>query len=357
MNRSVPILLRDSSRVFFLLFAAAAALVQGCQSESARPVARAQPSRHARGIDGLEFPDGRDLDLGEGWENEYITCQFRIKNVSDHPVSFRKAASTTCGCTAGELSLSRLMPGETTVLTVSLNLPSVAGERKQYAATVHRELDDGTVANVSFVTEIVTSAAWYTVPAEVSVRLNAAESRTVKLNVFGSRDCVANIVGTSTTVPGGNVRHAAESLDPFRPVSVTCEIPADAGEGKYQILIQCDDKRFPQRSITVRIGREATFQALPASILLRRSGPDGQFAGKVTILVPGSAGDLQVTGPEGLNCEVGPWREYQAARKMSVVNVTYDGLPSDYAGEEIVVRAVDANMGKVELPIPVRIID
>ncbi len=348
----------DSSRsgcIAALLIALFAAC--GCNKvEMQTPVSRPTESLPVVNHDaGLEFLDGRTLDLGTGWENAHVKCSFRIRNASDQVVMFRKAVTTTCGCSAGELTSPRLQPGETTTLTVSLTLPATAGERKRYSATVHRELADGSLSNIPFIADIVTKAAWYTVPETLNVRLADSESRMINLNVFGSNGRTTNIVRVTSTVPHATVKYSSQKLDPHESVTVDCALPAEVTDGTYSLVIETDDELLPQRRIRLQIHREAAFDVMPKSVLLRRYDTDYRYVGRITVVAPETAGAIRCVGPGGMRCNVGSDREFERGRKMSPVDLEFEGMPSEFSGEDLVVSATTADGNVMEYRVPIRI--
>lgn len=69
-----------------------------------------------------------DLDMGEVWEAKNFVCRLPIHNHSSRTIEIRKFV-TSCGCTAVEPSSISILPGETAMVNVNIDLTHrLAGE-------------------------------------------------------------------------------------------------------------------------------------------------------------------------------------------------------------------------------------
>lgn len=335
--------------------------VVGCSSEiqHAAKTTRNAPeltlAREPAELAGLEFPDGRHLDLGDGWEKTTVECSYRIKNVSDEAIKFRKAVSTTCGCTAGELSSEELAPGETCTLKVSLVLPDVAGEKKRYMATVHRQPADGPIRNIAFTADLTTKAAWFTIPADFTWRLTEDELKSFELGILGCRDRSTKILDVSTNLPNTTLTFAKTELDPLEPVVVHGQATEDLPAGRYEIVIKTDEPLRPERKVSVTVARDAAFRVMPGSVFLRKVKDTEHHFARMVVIRPNSAGPVECSVIDGLTYSIGEDQEYNDSQKMCVVELILDKAVADFSNADLVVSTQTSDGVRQECRVPTRI--
>lgn len=341
-------------------FAIVLCVAVGCETQPVNNSVEVQANEQSTVLAadfGLEFPDGRTLDLGSGWENAEVKCQFRIRNSGRKTIDFRKAVTTTCGCTDGTLSKPQLPPGETTMLNLTIALPSSAGSQKRYFATVHRVLDDGTLGNIGFAVDVITNAAWYFVPESVTYRLTEGQSRSISLNVFGSENRHSRIIGATSTIPDAVVTFGSGKLDPLVAQQVLCDVPPNTPAGKYEIIVESDDDIVKKRLVAIELLRLVKVEILPQSVFLRRVKGSTLYTAKMTVISPKLAASINCIVPEGLRYSIGEPHDFEGGRQMSVVNLSYEGIPERVADRNLVVTVDVPDEPPISCEVPLRIQD
>ncbi len=326
-------------------------LSAGCESPSTE-IGRSETADAP--LDELVFPDGQHHDLGDGLENENITCSFRIQNPSNETIRFRKAVSTTCGCTAGQLSSDSLLPGQTTKLKMTLSLPPVAGESKRYSATVHRVLDDEKISNIQFTVDARTKAVWYTVPNQLNCRIIDSKLAHIEFGVLGSIDSQATITGVSTTLPGTEFSFDRPELDSLEPIRVTGNVLGNVPEGKYQIVIQSDDVKLPERQISIEVRHDSSCDVVPRSLLLRKPDNSSYFTGRITVIAVKPAENLSWDDRDDLLCTITS-QVTSGNRTVSVMEVSYNGESEQFREGALTLKLALPDDGVKKWEIPVRL--
>jgi len=88
----------------------------------------------------LEFPDGRERDLGIVVEGSTFTTAFRIRNRSSEDITLLENVATSCGCTAGNIDNINLAPNEEATLTLTLSAATNEFTTKTLSATVFQKV-------------------------------------------------------------------------------------------------------------------------------------------------------------------------------------------------------------------------
>lgn len=68
-------------------------------------------------------------DFGKATELQVLTYNFQVKNTGDDTLEI-KHITTSCGCISASMLYKKLFPGESTFLTVKLNLQEIKTEGK-----------------------------------------------------------------------------------------------------------------------------------------------------------------------------------------------------------------------------------
>ncbi len=266
----------------------------------------------------LEFPDGTFVDLGESWEYSDVQAQFRLRNISQTSIRFRHGVTTTCGCTSGTLSADVLAPGETATLDLSVNVSAEPGLRKQYTATVHRQLPDGTREDLPFVVVVCSKPVWRVKPESLSVRLSPSEPKDETVFVTGIHGRDVSLESVATTIPGALLDYVAGSISPEGSCRVRISIPPQTPEGHYRIFIRTTDVFVPQKVVPVVVANSSMIRVVPSRVTPQHS--DGNLAAKVIVFHP-SQTSVEVDESPELSVKVGNPESFDKATLRSIVSI------------------------------------
>ena len=307
---------------------------------------------------GLAFPDGNLKDLGEVWESSVADCSFRVTNTSTHPIAFRDGVTTTCGCTSGTLTPTTLQPGETGTLSISVSAPPEAGEQKEYAATIHRILENDELQNLRFFITVITKAAWTVKPDALLARIGPTEGQELKLTVETSNDRPLNLKSIVSTVPDAVCNGEIGMIPADSSRMITVVIPETAEEGRYFLTLTTDDKNVPYKMIPVQILREAAIRVVPRSLILTKVAADSDATsgqGKFVVTYPGTAAGVTLEFSDGIVAQVvsGEPVDFEQDKKRSIIEVTISDPPAASSLEATVcVQLVDGTI--LREPVKIR---
>lgn len=335
---------------YLAIWCALAVVVMGCNSQHAPPhVSGEYPSdpesktnvNPESSVVGLTFPDGNVKDIGVVWESSVADCAFRVTNTSTHPISFRNGVTTTCGCTSGTLSPTTLQPGETGTLSISVSAPPEAGEQKEYVATIHRELENGGLQNLSFFISVMTKAAWIVRPDALSARIGSRGGQELKLNVVTSNDRSLNLKSIGSTLPDSICSGEIGIIPPDSSRMVTLVVPETAEEGRYFLTLTTDDENVPIKTIPVQILREAAIRVVPRSLVLRKVDADhgvSSLQGKFVVTYTGTSTGITLEFPESVVAHVvcSEPVDFEQDRKISTIVVKISDPPLESLIEAMV---------------------
>lgn len=215
----------------------------------------------------IEVQGGTEQDLGSYGEPTLASEIVQLKNVSSEVVKLDDKIATTCGFTSCVLASTELEPNETTDLKVGIETGSGNGTVQRVTAKIQVVSPDE-VAPVVVVFTARSAPRWSVNPGKFSFICKPGDKRKYFVELLGRSDCVTNLLGVESTVPGVEDQSRSVGLSHARSTRLefTMTAPLDVGSYEYAMKLITDDESVPYAEVPVRVIVESDCRVVPSRI-------------------------------------------------------------------------------------------
>jgi Protein of unknown function (DUF1573) len=294
-------------------------------------------------------------DRGELPANKPLVQAFRLKNTGSAPLTVTEVAGT-CGCFRHSLGARQIAPGESTELTVGINLLTQPEGPHSWKVVVRYRTEATPPATGEQVIRLAAKVKKDVTVEPVALMLSAEGEITGRLTVIDRRGKPLTVTGVRLGVPGvrGAVKPAADAGGRrTQTVELTVGDACPVGPHADEVCIDTDDPDYKELRIPLRVIKKARatgVQVAPGSVTLRFAR-DQATASALVRLKDANDREVVVDKAESdhpaVSCK---WAAGPGA--MATLRVTVDREKANAAGVGVVTVRVQAPVAETLL-IPV----
>jgi hypothetical protein len=278
-------------------------------------------------------------DRGELAANKPLVQTFRLKNTGSIAVTVTEVVGT-CGCFRHALAARRIAPGESTELTVGINLLTQPEGPNSWKVVVRYRTEAMPPATGEQVISLAAKVKKDVTVEPVGLMLSAEGEITGTLTVIDRRGKPLTVTGVRLGVAGvrGDVKPAADSGGRrTQRIELTVGDGCPVGQHADEVCIDTDDAEYKELRIPLRVIKKAPatgVQVAPGGVTLRFAR-DQATASSLVRLKDARDRDVVVDKAESdhpaISCK---WASGPGA--MATLRVTVDREKANAAGIGVV---------------------
>jgi hypothetical protein len=213
-------------------------------------------------------------DLGEVRANKPLVHTFRLKNTGPVPLTITDVAGP-CACVRKSLGTEVLRPGDTTELTIGINLLTQPEGPNAWKLAVRYKTDGNPPVTGTAVVAVAAKVKKDVTVEPVALMLSAEREITGTLTVLDRRGKPLAVTGARIGLKDVTVAvKPAADADGKRTQRIELTVTDDCPSGQYadEVCIDTDDPDYKELHIPLRVVKKAAatgIQAVPASATLR----------------------------------------------------------------------------------------
>lgn len=239
----------------------------------------------------LSLPDGNARDLGQVDEGSAVETVFRIQNPLPTPVTFDPHVATSCGCTLGVLSHTKLSPGETAELKIGLSVGGRPETTQRVVATIVPTSPPG-LEPIRFGLMYISRRHWSLTPEQLVVAGSPGEEKTLRFHVnAASEKLPIRILQVQCDIPGVVISGAEPALlASGREMNLQFRVPELSSARQFGLRVQTSDSSVPERSAVISLTPLPYVRVIPPVIVLNPAPDDRKIMTAAATVRPSVSG-------------------------------------------------------------------
>lgn len=258
---------------------------------------------------GLVVLGNINRDLGRLDEGTMASTVFHLRNDTGREVCLSPNVETSCGCTAGQLSQTKLAPGERMELKLGLSVgrSGNSAQIQRVQAKVH-VLYDSEIPDVVVGVQFAAIPRWSVSPSNLVLNGLPGSTQKLRFSICGDEARNTRLTSLTTSYEGCELPEFHSSESENAKIDIVCDVVVPKQSMDFRIAVTTNDAAIPTKYVSVAIKVSSFVRVVPPIVRLPRpielGNVDEVKVADMTVLVPNPGFVIDASGLEGISFSV-----------------------------------------------------